>query len=143
MENRDCNKDDGVITFIQGDSISVRVLQKDSCSSCMVAAFCEKTSKNGKNLTIKQNNASQYNVGEKVSILTPQNKVLNAIRLAFLYPTLLIIVVCLFQYLFFPLNDIMLALICVGFIVLYFIILYLNRNKSLFNFSIFIEKIDG
>ncbi|MBR1774734.1 MAG: SoxR reducing system RseC family protein [Bacteroidales bacterium] len=140
MTNKDCNKDEGIITSINGKEISLHIAQKESCVGCAAANLCEKTSNSGKNFTITQDNAKIFQVGEKVSVLTPQNKALKAIRLAFLYPTLLVIAFCLLQYYFFPLNDTVIALICILLIAIYFFILYINRHKPLFNFSIFIEK---
>ncbi|MBR1626694.1 MAG: SoxR reducing system RseC family protein [Bacteroidales bacterium] len=141
MKNKDCNKDEGIITGIDGNYISLHIAQNESCTGCAATSLCEKTSNNGKDLTISQNNASAFQVGEKVSVLTPQNKVMKAIGLAFAFPTLLVVLFCLLQYFFFPLNDTLIALGCLLILITYFWILYINRNKSTFNFSIFIEKI--
>ena len=141
MKNKDCNKDEGIITDINGKEISLHIAQNESCVGCVAANMCEKTSSSGKDFSILQDNASKFEVGERVSVLTPQNKVLKAVRLAFLYPTLLVVAFCLLEYHFFPLNDTLIALICLVIIGVYFLVLYLNRHKPLFNFSIFIEKL--
>ncbi|MBO6117501.1 MAG: SoxR reducing system RseC family protein [Bacteroidales bacterium] len=141
MSNKDCNKDEGIITDVNGKTISVHIAQKETCAGCAAANLCEKTSNAGKDFTITQDNAQIFRKGEKVSVLTPQNKALKAIRLAFLYPTLLVIAFCMLQYFFFPMNDIAVALVSILIIALYFLILYINRHKPLFNFSIFVEKL--
>jgi len=140
MNKVDCNKDEGVITAIKGKQIWVHIAENESCIGCAAATLCEKTSKKGKDLTIIQNNAQDFVVGEKVSVNTPQNKVIKAIGLAFFFPTLIVIVFCLLQYFFFPLSDTLVGLICLVLLALYFFVLYLQRNTSLLNFSIFIEK---
>ena len=65
----------------------------------------------------------------------------KAIGLAFFYPTLLVILFCVVEYHFFALDEGLTALICLAILCIYFIVLYINRHKPLFNFSIFIEKI--
>lgn len=141
MKNTDCNKDEGIITAIDGNRISLHVTPKSECNGCSAAFLCEKSGKTGKDFTITQDDAQSFTVGEKVSILTPQNKVLKAISLAFFYPTLLVILFCVIEYHFFPLNEGLTALICLAILCNYFFVLYINRHKPLFNFSIFIEKI--
>ena len=141
MKNKDCNKDFGIITAINGKEISLHIAQNESCPGCAAATLCEKTSNSGKDLTVIQNNATEFQVGEKVSVLTPQNKVMKAICLAFVIPTCLVVLFCLLQYFFFPLSDTIIAFISILIIAIYFFILYINRHKALFNFSIFIEKL--
>ncbi len=141
MKNTDCNKDEGIITAINGNSISLHIAQKSECNGCSAAFLCEKSGKTGKDLTVTQSDAKDFSVGEKVSVLVPQNKVLKAIGLAFFYPSVLVILFCVLQYHFFPLNEGLTALISLAILCLYFFILYCNRHKPLFNFSIFIEKL--
>jgi positive regulator of sigma E activity len=143
MKNVDCNKDEGIITKIEGKQIQLHIAENESCIGCAAATLCEKTSNKGKDLTITQNNAQDFSVGERVSVNTPQNKVIKAIGLAFFFPILIIIVFCLLQYFFFPLSDVVIGLICLALLALYFFVLYLRRNTSLLNFSIFIEKINA
>ncbi|MBP3254254.1 MAG: SoxR reducing system RseC family protein [Bacteroidales bacterium] len=141
MANTDCNKDVGIITAIEGGKISLHIAQNESCNGCAASSLCEKTSNAGKDLTIVQDNANIFAVGEKVSVNTPQNKVLKAVRLAFMYPVLAVIAFCTLKYFFLNINDTATALICLALICIYFLCLYLNRKKPLFNFSIFITKL--
>lgn len=139
MKNEDCNITHGIITKIEGKIITVHIQQAESCSSCAAAGICEKTSSKGKLLKINQNNAEIFSIGERVIVNTPQSKSLKAIRLAFLYPILLMAVVVVFKE-FIDFSDNILAVVCMLVVAIYYLFLYLMRHNKLFNFNIFISK---
>lgn len=139
MNTKDCNTAQGVITKIEGKKITVYISQNEACSSCAAATMCEKTSSRGKTLVVEQDNANIFSVAETVNVNTPQNKTLKAIRLAFLYPVLLMAMVVVVKY-FVDFSDNLLALLCLFVVALYYFVMYLFRNSKLFNFGIFISK---
>lgn len=140
-KKEDCNTSEARILQIEGNKIQVVVEQKESCSACAAAALCEKTSKSGKNLEITQSNAKSFEVGEKVLLNVPQSKIYKALGLAFLYPLILIALVCLLSAYVFDLSENAIVILSIGFVAVYYFILYLCRHKPFFNFSLFISKI--
>jgi positive regulator of sigma E activity len=139
--NEDCNQEEGIITKISNGIITIHIQQKDSCSTCAIKGACEKTSTRGKDIEVTDKNPENYSVGEKVNVNVPQSKGLKAARIAFVYPLLLIIASGLVTYNVFHLKDALIALIALGFVAIYYFVLYLLRNKPIFNFNISISKI--
>ncbi len=140
-KKEDCNTSEARVLSIDGNKISITVEQKESCSACAAASLCEKTSKSGKNLEIIQSNAKTFEVGEKVLLNVPQSKIYKALGLAFLYPLILIALVCLVSAYVLHISENATVLLSVLFVVVYYFILYLCRHKPFFNFSLFISKI--
>lgn len=139
--NEDCNKEEGIITKISGSIITIHIEQKEACGSCAIKGACEKTSTKGKDININEENPQSYSIGERIYINIPQSKGLKAARLAFVYPLILIIVSVLITYSILHFQDTIIALISIIIVAIYYFILYLLRNKPLFNFNMFIEKI--
>jgi positive regulator of sigma E activity len=139
--NEDCNKEEGTITKIIENSITVHIEPKEACGTCAIKGACEKTSTKGKDIDIKEDNPQNYSLGERVYVNIPQSKGLKAARLAFVYPLLLIIISVLITYSALHLQDTIIASIAVILVAIYYFILYLLRKKPLFNFNISISKI--
>lgn len=138
--NEECNTSEARIISIKDNTISVVIEQKEECSGCAAMTLCEKTSDRGKTLDIVQNNASNFSVGEKVLVNTPQSSLFKALMLAFAYPLLIIVGLCLLGHYFFGWNDGISALFSLVLLGVYYFILYKKRNTSLFNFSLYISK---
>ena len=124
-KREDCNTSEARIIKIEGNKIQLIVEQKESCSACAASALCEKTSKSGKNLEIIQSNAKSFEVGEKVLLNVPQSKIYKALSLAFLYPLILIALVCLLSAYVFLLSENAIVLLSIGFVAAYYFVLYL------------------
>lgn len=137
----DCNSSKARVTAIDGKKISVVVEQNEGCAACAAASICEKTSKNGKKLVVSQSDSENFEVGELVWLNVPQSKIYKALGLAFLYPLLLIALVCVSAAYVYPLSDITIALFSCIVVALYYFVLYRYRHKPFFNFSLYISKI--
>ncbi|MDO5760774.1 MAG: SoxR reducing system RseC family protein [Bacteroidota bacterium] len=140
-KKEDCNTSEARVLSIEGNKISLMVEQKESCTACAAASLCEKTSKSGKNLDIIQANAKDFYVGEKVLLNVPQSKIYKAISLAFVYPLLIIAMICLLGSYCLKVQDTLVVLACIVGIATYYLTLYFCRHKKYFNFSLFITKI--
>ncbi|MBR1769705.1 MAG: SoxR reducing system RseC family protein [Bacteroidales bacterium] len=140
-KKEDCNSSLARVLSIEGNKIGVLVEQNESCAACAAASLCEKTSKAGKTLDVFQSDAKDFSVGEQVLLNVPQSKIYKALALAFVYPLLLIILVCVLSSYVFSLSDTAIVICSVLLVALYYLILYLNRTKPMFNFSLYLSKI--
>lgn len=128
---------DGIIESIDGDEISVKILQISSCASCQAKSLCHISESKEKVIEVSVPKSSMYHVGQKVTVVGTSSQGLRAILLAFVIP-LIILLTTLFICIGITGDEGLAALLSLLALVPYYIVLLLckKRLKMFFQFSI-------
>ena len=132
---------EGKIVDITPDTISVEILNKSACAECHAAGLCAASDQETRIIEIPYSISSlteEYQVGEKVNVILGSSLAMSAIFIAYVVPLiLLILVVTLLSSRF---EDLIVGLSAIGVVAIYYIAVYLFRNRLERIFSFSIEK---
>ena len=132
----DVIKHTGVVEAINGNNCYVRILQHSACSGCSAQRLCNSSESKEKIITVLLN-GEDVQVGETVNIEGTVVQGLRAVYICYMIPLVLLIVSV---YLGVRLSGDMLGVfLSLGVLAIYYIVLYLRRNKLKNQFEYTIE----
>ena len=121
-------KHEGVISQIEGQKITVRIVQAMACGTCNVAGHCHASGGKEKTVDVYDANAVNYHVGEVVTVIADGSVGHLAVAWGFGIP-LIIMLATMFLIKAFTGQDAFAALLSIATLIPYYLILYLFRNK--------------
>ncbi len=127
-------------TVIRVDAaeIEVEVCRPEACTACKAKSVCSEGGGEGKRMTLV-NDGQGYRVGEQIQLVMRRSAGLKAVVIAYLVPVVLVVAALLiFQAT--PMSDTTAALLTLGILVLYFVIIRLLRGRINNQLTIEIEK---
>jgi sigma-E factor negative regulatory protein RseC len=139
MSKQDYVNHDGIITAIDIDYITVEIINKSACSSCHAKGVCTLGDVKVKEVDVENTGYQTYQVGEKVNLLLKRTLGYRALWLSYLVP-LLILLVLLISLSTVGFSELAVGLSIIGAISLYYIIIWLFRDKLKREFVFTIEK---
>jgi sigma-E factor negative regulatory protein RseC len=80
----------GNIIKIDGNTVTVKVLQLSACAHCEGKKFCTLAESKEKEIKIYDSNASKYSIGEEVQIIAQQKQLFTAVLWAYVLPLILL-----------------------------------------------------
>lgn len=127
----------GIVENIQGSQVYVRIVQTSACAACSAKGHCSSADSKEKIIEITDDGSYPYRVGEKVMVVGEMSMGFKAVVLAFMMP-LLLLLLSLFLFMAWLQNQLYTALISIGVLMLYYLILWLikTRLKQTFIFTI-------
>jgi sigma-E factor negative regulatory protein RseC len=130
----------GVILSINPEIISVEILNKSACSSCSSKSACFLGEVEAKVVQIENSGYCFFEEGEEVNVILKRSLGFKALWLSYLVPLIILIVTLVISSKL-KLNEPVTGLAIIGAIALYYLIIYLLRNKLKKEFVFTIEKI--
>ncbi|MDD3512193.1 MAG: SoxR reducing system RseC family protein [Fermentimonas sp.] len=130
---------EGIIEKINGNQITVRIIQKSACSSCHAKGACIAADSKEKLVNISDN-TGQFFEKEKVIIEGKESMGYTAILWAFVVPLIILISILVLSLNYLQQSETKAALISIIALVPYYFILYLFRNKMANSFKFSIKK---
>ena len=131
----------GTVASITGDSMQVRITQRAACSECSVSAHCHIAEQKEKLVDVNHvKDIRRFRVGETVLLTFAEQSGMRAVVLAFVVP-FLIVVAAVFGCSLFTDSEPVMAYTGILFLIPYYIILYLLRNRLKENFTFHVEKL--
>lgn len=76
----------GNIIKIEGNLITVKILQVSACAHCAEKKFCTLAESKEKEITVSETNPEAYSIGEEVNIVTQKRQVFTAVLWAYVLP---------------------------------------------------------
>lgn len=136
----DVVKHTGVVEAINGNSCYVRILQHSACSGCSAKRLCNSSESKEKIITVLLN-GEDVQVGETVNIEGTVVQGLRAVYICYMIPLVLLIASL---FLGVRIGGEMLGVILsLGVLAVYFIVLYLFRNRIGEHFGFALRKISN
>lgn len=130
---------EGIIEEINGDRITVRILQESACSSCHARGACMASDSKEKLIDIKDS-SGMFSVREQVVIEGKESIGYKAIFWAFLLPLIILIATLVLTTSYWHFSEIDAAVSALIALTPYYLLLYLLRNNMARTFQFSIKK---
>jgi len=129
---------EGVITKISDSELEIKILAQSACASCHAKSACGMGEQAEKILTVPKPTDREFQLFQKVTVVMAIGQGNKAAILAYLIP-IIILLAALFICLGLGLGEGLSALVGIGALVPYYIILYTQRDKLKRRFEYRIE----
>lgn len=127
----------GIVESIEGNIAHVRIERLSACAGCHAKGLC---SIDRKKQIIDVACSPNIHVGQAVTITGRLSSGMNAVMLAFLVPLLILLAILIVSIHFFSLSQISAAMISLIGVAVYYIVLYLFRNRLERSFSFHLKQ---
>ena len=135
----DLIKHQGIVEKVDGSYVTVRIVQTSACSSCSAKGLCNASESKEKLIDV-YGVQDTCRVGEEVTVCGTTSMGMRAVLLAFGLPVL-ILLSALFATMHITDGDALFsALVGMGAMIPYYLIIYMCKDKLDRTFSITIEK---
>ena len=118
----------GVVSSVESNCVTVRIVQSSACGECKVAGHCHAAESKEKMIRVETDNPSGYRVGDTVTVATDTSMGLRASLYAYLLPLLLMVATLVIVEKA-TRSEPLAALLAIGVLVPYYIALYLLRDR--------------
>lgn len=126
MENKISHE--GIITKIDEGNIEIKILSKSACASCNIKGACNMSEMQEKIITIPAPKDKNLSIGQEVKISMGLGQANRAVIFAYVIP-LIILVAMIFILSTLKIEEGLNALISIGTLIPYYLILFLFRNR--------------
>lgn len=119
---------EGTVSSIEGDVVTVNILQHSACSSCQARSICRTSESKEKTVCVKTCDAGLYRVGQSVVVTGSVHQGMSAVLVAFGIPLLLVLAtVVIGKALDF--SDALSAGLALAVLVPFYAVLFLLRDR--------------
>lgn len=127
----------GIVQDIDSNRIHVRILSMSACASCHAKGMCTIADMEEKVIDVRRTGKQTYKVGDKVVLVMKKSLGSKAVLLGYFIP-FLILISSLIIFLSLTDNELFAALLSIGLLVPYYLLLFLLKDKlsKTFEFSI-------
>ena len=140
MDNR--IEHNGIVEDVKADCVQVKILQVAACAECKAKSLCSTSESKEKVIEVKGRGVGNgISVGEQVIVFGSMQMGWTALRVAFIYPMLILIAVGLGSMVVLSLSEGMSLLLMFIGVLLYGLVVYGLRDRIERRFSFSIEKI--
>lgn len=134
-------KHDGVVDSIEKDCIHVRIVQASACAACGAKSLCSAAESKEKVVDVYGADTSAYVVGQFVMVEGAASMGMKAVRLAFLFPLLLLVAAVAVAMWLTGGNEAVAALSALLALTAYFLVLFACKGRLMNEFSFTIKPI--
>ena len=132
MENRISHE--GIVTKIDNENIEVKILSQSACAACNIKGACNMSEMKEKIITIPAPKDKNLSIGDNVKISMGLGQANRAVIFAYVIPVVILI------SMIFILNSLKMeeginALISIGTLIPYYLILFLFKDKIKLKFE--------
>ena len=128
MSRQETISHEGVITRITDDQLEIKIIAQSACAACHAKSACGMGEQAEKVLTVPKPEGQTFQLFQKVNVVMSIGQGNMAAVLAYLVPIVVLLGV-LFLCLGLGLSEGLSALLGIGALIPYYIVLYLCRDK--------------
>ena len=129
---------EGVITKITDNVLEIKIVAQSACAACHAKSACTMSDQAEKVLTVPKPEGQDFQLFQKVKVVMAVGQGNKAAVLAYLVPIILLLA-ALFICLGLGVSEGLSALIGIGTLIPYYLVLYLFRDKLKKRFEYRIE----
>ena len=129
----------GVVEKVDGSHVTVRIVQTSACSSCSAKGLCNASESKEKLIDVYHNQVS-CQIGEQVVVCGTTSMGMRAVLLAFGLPVLILLLALFVTMRITDGDALFSALVGLGTMVPYYLIIYVCKDKLNRTFLFTIEK---
>ena len=137
----DVIRHDGVVDSIEGDCIHVRIVQASACAACGAKSLCSAAESKEKIIDVYGADTSVYQVGQRVMVEGASSMGMKAVRIAFLFPLLLLVAAVAVAMWFTDSNEVAGAVAALVSLAVYFLVLFACKKQLITKFTFTIKTI--
>jgi sigma-E factor negative regulatory protein RseC len=141
VDMADVIKHDGVVDSIEGNCIHVRIVQASACAACGAKSLCSAAESKEKIVDVYGVDITAYQVGQRVMVEGAAAMGMKAVRLAFLFPLVLLVAAVALVMWLADGNEALAALAALLVLTIYFLLLFANKKKLAREFTFTIKPI--
>jgi sigma-E factor negative regulatory protein RseC len=131
----------GVVESISADCVRVSFMQVAACAECKAKALCSSAESKEKSVDIHCGEASRYKVGDVVNVCGSLSMGRKAVRIAFLWPMLIVLLAGFVTLGLFRWSEPVSMGLMLLLLTVYFFVAYLNRDRIGREFAFWIESV--
>ncbi|MDD2292730.1 MAG: SoxR reducing system RseC family protein [Bacteroidales bacterium] len=142
MSKKDSIIHDGVVVGISEDYITVEFVNKSACAACRAKGVCAASDESIREIDIPYSIstlAGDYHIGDPVNIILSSSLGLKAVWIAYVIPLAILLVMLLILSAF-KMSELIMGLGSVAAVAVYYLFVYIFRNKLSKVFTFSIEK---
>ncbi len=136
-------KHDGIVDSIDGDCIHVRIVQASACAACGAKSLCSAAESKEKIIDVYGADVNAYQVGQRVMVEGAAAMGMKAVRLAFLFPLVLMVVAVALAMGLTDGNEAIGAVAALLTLTLYFVVLFACKKRLMNKFVFSIKPIES
>ena len=133
-------KHDGIVDSIEGDCIHVRIVQASACAACGAKSLCSAAESKEKIVDVYGADTTAYRVGQRVMVEGAAAMGMKAVRLAFLFPLMLLVAAIAVAMWLTDGHEAVAALSALLTLTGYFLVLFACKKRLMSEFSFRIRK---
>lgn len=118
----------GTVTDNKNGILSVDIIRHEACGHCEAVSTCRVLNGKHRCLEIECKNASDFKIGDTVTVEISERTGLKAVFIAYVLP-LIVLVIALATAILCGASEALAALIALCVTVIYYLIIYFFRNK--------------
>lgn len=126
MEHRISHE--GIITGIDNNNVQVKILSKSACVSCNIKGACNMSEMKEKIIVIPRPNDKELSMGQEVTVSMGLGQANKAVIFAYVIPTIILFSM-IFILNYFKVEEGINALISIGSLIPYYLILFFFKDK--------------
>ena len=131
----------GEIIEIGIDNIMVEIISQSACSSCNAKSMCSMSEAESKVVEVENKGYEMFEVGETVNVILRKSLGFKALYISYLIP-LLILILILLSLSSFGIGELTTGLSIIMALAVYYIGVYLLRDRFKREFVFTIEKLN-
>lgn len=119
----------GTVESIDSSHIRVRIVQTSACASCVAHKYCNSSESKEKMIDVYTKEADRYAVGQSVNVYGTTSMGMRAVLWAFGVPFIVLVAVLYASIMLTGGNEPLSSLWALGSLTVYYLILYMCRDK--------------
>jgi len=127
MENASSVSHQGVIEKITDEAVTVRFVAHSACSACHAKGVCSLSNSEEKIVEVP-GEGTGYHIGEQVEVLLHQRQGFKAVAFGYVFPLIVVLVVLVLS-ISLTRREGLSALLSLGILIPYYLLLWLFRKK--------------
>jgi len=128
----------GWVKNIDKDKVEVSIIVNSACASCEIKGSCNLSEMKEKIIEVNQKPSGKYKTGQPVTVIMKQSLGTWAVLLGYFFP-FLVVVISLFAFVSAGLDQGLSALLSIGLLIPYYLVLYFTKDYIRKQFSYTIQ----
>ena len=129
----------GRVTGCGDGKVYVEIVSESACAACHAAGLCTMAESSKKIIEVPLGAGESYITGQEVEVCLAQKSGLKAVLFSYVIPVLFLLFLIL-SLSYIGLGELTVGLLSVGGTALYYLVLYLLRDKLAEGYAFFIKK---
>ncbi len=129
----------GRVVEMTPEFTTVEIISSSACSACHAKGLCGMSEEKVKAISVPTDPYATWNVGDEVKVMLKQSMGLKAVWISYVIP-LIILMILILTLSAVGVNEVCAGLTAVGGVAIYYLVIYLMRNRLADEFVFYIKE---